>query len=128
MSRRKRYAHLNHQRRMSRLDTIYKSWKIRWFTCVLMNDGKYAVAYKIVCGAFDLVVADLHSANLSEEVKKEKVVESFDQIIQKVRPLARVISKRIGGANYQVPVEVNELLGIRMAFSWILKHAKKTTR
>ena len=125
MSRRRKHSHLNHQRRLGRLDTIYKSWKIRWFTCVLMNSGKYSIAYKIVCDAFDLLVADLHSSNLADDVKKEKVVESFDEIINKVRPLARVISKRIGGANYQVPVEVNELLGTRMAFNWIIKHARK---
>lgn len=125
MSRRKRHALDNHRRRLGKKDTIYNSWKVRWFTCVLMNDGKYAVAYKIVCNAFDLLMADLHSSNLAEDVKKEKVLEAFDQILNKARPLAKVISKRIGGANYQVPVEVNELDGMRVAFNWIIKHARK---
>src|SRR3990167_4135111 len=62
----------------------------------VMKEGKKSIARKIVSGAFDII---------AEKLKKDPV-EVYKQSIQKVSPMVEVRSKRVGGATYQVPVEV----------------------
>lgn len=115
----------NHKSRMARVDRIYGSWKIRWFTCMLMKSGKYTLAYRIVCDALDQVLAKRPAGSLNSTQKKEQVIELFDQIIEKGRPLAITVSKRLGGTSCQVPVDVDVLDGTWYCFAWLVKHARK---
>ena len=127
MTRKTSYKKTNHARRVSQVDSYYGSWKMMWFVRCVMKDGKYSIAYNQFRAAMDIVVNKVNPANMTEEQRKEAAIEIFEQVLKKVRPLAKVTTKRIGGANYQVPEQVPELLGERLAIKWIIKHARKRT-
>lgn len=80
----------------------------------IMIDGKKTVAQKQVYSAFDI---------LSE--KGEKPVELFEKAMQTVGPKIEVKARRVGGANYQVPVEVKADRRVALALRWILEAAGK---
>ena len=77
-------------------DPKYGSVEITKFINVIMLDGKKAVAERIVYGALAQI----------EEKTGQSAIEVFNNAINNVRPLVEVKSRRVGGANYQVPVEV----------------------
>ena len=80
----------------------------------LMQRGKKTVARKIVYGAFDLVKAD----------SKKDPVEVFRKAIENSAPLLQVRSRRVGGATYQVPMEVKPGKATSFAMKWILAAAR----
>lgn len=82
----------------------------KFINCI-MKDGKKSIAEKIVYGSLDLI---------KEKVKKDPI-EVFETALNNVKPQVRVISKRIGGSNYQVPREVNAKNGQAIAFRWIIQ-------
>jgi small subunit ribosomal protein S7 len=108
-----------------RPDTVYGSIKVRQLTNMLMKDGKYTKAYKILCGSFNLVLKDDGSDKLPEEQRKHKVNELFEKILDEAAPSVEVKSRRIGGANYQVPTEVRPARRLTLAMRWILKFARQ---
>lgn len=81
------------------------------FINCLMVDGKKSVAEEIVYGAFELIETKL----------KKEPLEIFKAALENARPLVKVTSRRVGGANYQVPSEVTEKDGIAIAFRWIIQ-------
>ena len=96
-------------------DPIYKSKVVTKLINNIMLDGKKGVAQKIVYGAFERV---------AEETGKD-ALEVFEEAMNNVMPLLEVKARRIGGATYQVPIEVRaerrQTLGIR----WMLAAARK---
>ncbi len=84
------------------------------FINVVMKRGKKAVAEKIVYGALDMV---------AERTKKDPV-EVFNQALDNVRPLVEVKSRRVGGATYQVPIEVRSLRQGALAMRWMIEAAR----
>ena len=80
----------------------------------VMKEGKKSIARKIVSGAFDII---------SEKLKKDPV-EVYEQGIQNVSPMVEVRSKRVGGATYQVPVEVKGNRALSLALRWVLGAAR----
>ena len=96
-------------------DPIYNNKVVTKLINNIMLDGKKGVAQKIVYGAF---------ARIEEEAGKP-ALEVFEEAMNNVMPLLEVKARRIGGANYQVPIEVRperrQTLGIR----WILAAARK---
>jgi small subunit ribosomal protein S7 len=84
------------------------------FMNVLMLDGKKSVAESIVYGAFELISKKSKSSSL----------EVFKQALDKVRPHLEVRSRRVGGATYQVPVDVSPKRGIALAMRWIISAAR----
>ena len=96
-------------------DPIYNNKVVTKLINNIMLDGKKGVAQKIVYGAF---------ARIEEEAGKP-ALEVFEEALNNVMPLLEVKARRIGGANYQVPIEVRperrQTLGIR----WILAAARK---
>ncbi len=80
----------------------------------VMKAGKKNAARKIVYGAFDIV----------KEKTKKNPLEVFQQGIENISPLLEVRSRRIGGATYQVPVEVKGNRKLSLAFRWILNAAR----
>ena len=80
----------------------------------IMKDGKKSVAEKIVYGAFNIVDKD----------KKSDPVEVFKKALDEVGPVVEVKSRRVGGATYQVPVEVRPSRRQALAMRWLVNSAK----
>lgn len=95
-------------------DPRYNSTLIAKFINHVMQRGKKAVAEKIVYGAFVIV----------KEKSKQDPLTVFDAAMKNVAPILEVKSKRVGGANYQIPVEVRGDRRIALAMRWIIGAAK----
>ncbi len=85
------------------------------FINVLMLDGKKAVAERIVYGALEVVAAKT----------KDNPVEVFGRALENIRPTVEVKSRRVGGATYQVPVEVRPRRRTALAMRWLVDSARK---
>ena len=96
-------------------DSKYESEIIAKFMNQLMVDGKKSIAESIVYGAFE---------QLEKDSKGEDTVELFKKILDKVAPVVEVRSRRIGGATYQVPVEVRAKRRTALAMRWIVEAAR----
>ena len=96
-------------------DPIYNSEKVTKLINQVMLDGKKGVAEKTVYGAFDII----------PEKSGKDALEVYEEALKNVMPVLEVKARRVGGANYQVPVEVRadrrQTLGIR----WIVMFARK---
>jgi small subunit ribosomal protein S7 len=97
-------------------DSKYESELVAKFMNQLMVDGKKSIAEKIVYGAFD---------ELEKSVQKESPVEVFKKVLDQVAPVVEVRSRRIGGATYQVPVEVRAKRRTALAMRWLVEAARK---
>ncbi len=95
-------------------DPKYHSLELAKFVNYLMVSGKKTVAQKTVYGALE-VLADK---------KKGEAIKLFEKVIETVRPHVEVRSRRVGGANYQVPTPVLGERGQALAFRWILAAAR----
>lgn len=95
-------------------DPKYNDVNLTKFMNNLMVGGKKSLAEKIVYGAFDII----------EEKTKQPPLEVFNAAIDNVRPLVKVVSRRVGGSNYQIPLEVNEKNGQALAFRWLISYAR----
>jgi small subunit ribosomal protein S7 len=96
-------------------DSIYNSYLVNLLLARIITKGKKSLAQKIIHDSFTLIQ---YKTNLNP-------VESFEEAIRQVTPSVEVKSRRIGGANYQVPVEVKPFRGTILALRWILQAAKK---
>jgi len=96
-------------------DPIYNSKIVTKFINAVMLDGKKSVAQKIMYGAI---------ANLDNR-GEDKGIDLFEQAIENVKPLLEVKSRRVGGATYQVPVEVRNERRQTLALRWIVDMARK---
>ena len=96
-------------------DSKYESEIIAKFMNHLMVDGKKSIAENIVYGAFE---------QLEKDSKGEDLVEVFKRILDKVAPVVEVRSRRIGGATYQVPVEVRAKRRTALAMRWLVEAAR----
>ena len=97
-------------------DPVYKNANVAKFISCIMREGKRALAQRIVYGAFDLV---------KRRVADKDPLEVFETAIDNVKPLVEVRSKRVGGANYQVPVEVSKKRQRALAYRWMLESARE---
>ena len=97
-------------------DSKYESELVAKFMNQLMVDGKKSIAEKIVYGAFD---------ELEKSVQKESPVDVFKKVLDQVAPVVEVRSRRIGGATYQVPVEVRSKRRTALAMRWLVEAARK---
>lgn len=93
----------------------------RFINCV-MQDGKKAVAQRVVYDAFEIIDGKLEKE--TDPQKPENSLLLFQIAIENVKPFVEVRSKRIGGANYQVPLPVNKKRQQSLAFRWILEAAR----
>jgi small subunit ribosomal protein S7 len=85
------------------------------FMSVVMRNGKKSVAEKIVYGALDRIA----------EKTKAPPLEVFAQALENIRPVVEVKSRRVGGATYQVPVEVRSERRTALAMRWLVDAARK---
>lgn len=96
-------------------DPLYGNVEIAKFMNVIMLSGKKAVAERIVYGAFEHI----------EKKAGKDPLEVFATAIANVKPVVEVRSRRVGGANYQVPVEVRPVRRSALAMRWIKEAAQK---
>ncbi len=96
-------------------DPIYGSKVVTKFINKLMWDGKKSVAQDIFYSALKLI---------EEKDKESKGIDVFNEAIENVKPLLEVKSRRVGGATYQVPVEVRPVRQQSLAIRWIVDAAR----
>ncbi len=95
-------------------DLAYDSANVGKFINYVMQDGKKETARKVVYSAFDLI----------KEKTKQEPLEVFESALKNAGPVMEVRSRRIGGANYQVPREVRPERRFLLAFRWIIEAAR----
>lgn len=110
MARRKR----NYTREIE-LDPRYKNLLVSQFINYIMLDGKKSVARNVFYGAMDII----------EKEHSQDPLNVFNTAVKNVSPAVEVKSRRVGGANYQVPVEVRPERKTSLAFRWILDAVRK---
>lgn len=96
-------------------DPVYGNKVVTKFINKMMFNGKKSVAEKIIYKAFNKI----------EEKSGEKGIEVFEKALERVRPLVEVRSRRVGGATYQVPVEVRASRQQSLSIRWILEATRK---
>jgi small subunit ribosomal protein S7 len=95
-------------------DRVYNDVALSLFINKIMQSGKKTTAKKIVYGAFDII---------KEKTKKEGI-EIFREAIENVSPIVEVKPKRVGGATYQVPMEVRGERKLALSYKWIIDAAR----
>ena len=96
-------------------DQKFSNADVAKFINVLMTRGKKSTAERIVYGALEMI----------KSKSGKDPVEVFTQAIQNVKPVVEVKSRRVGGANYQVPVEVRPVRRMALSMRWIREAAQK---
>ncbi|OGX40921.1 MAG: 30S ribosomal protein S7 [Omnitrophica WOR_2 bacterium RIFCSPHIGHO2_02_FULL_68_15] len=96
-------------------DPKYHSKLIARFINMLMTRGKRSLAERIVYNAFD---------RMKTQAQVEDVVQAFQKAVENARPFLEVKSRRVGGATYQVPVEIHGERGIALALRWLRDFAR----
>ena len=96
-------------------DPKYKDLVVAKFMNHIMKDGKKSVAEKIVYGAFDSI----------DQKSKTDPIEIFKKALEEVGPVVEVKSRRVGGATYQVPIEVRPSRRQALAMRWLVDAARK---
>lgn len=96
-------------------DPIYGNKIVTKFINKMMYDGKKSIAEKIIYAALSKI----------EEKSGEKGIDIFEKALENVKPLVEVRSRRVGGATYQVPVEVRPVRQQSLSIRWILEATRK---
>lgn len=96
-------------------DPRFNSVLVSKFTNGLMERGKKSIAQHIFYGAMDII---------TDKVQDEDALTVFEEAMEKVRPRVEVKSRRVGGATYQVPMEVRQTRRNALAIRWIIEYAK----
>jgi small subunit ribosomal protein S7 len=96
-------------------DIKYNSVQVAKFINKVMKDGKKSLAERIVYKAFDIV----------EERMKRNCLEVFEKAVNNATPILEVRPRRVGGATYQIPVEVPKERGMSLAMRWLVQEARK---
>ena len=97
-------------------DPKFGNQDVSKFINAIMQSGKKAVAERIVYGAFETIVAKANGKD---------PLEVFSAALSNVRPVVEVKSRRVGGANYQVPVEVRPARRMALSMRWLREAARK---
>jgi small subunit ribosomal protein S7 len=102
------------ERREVKPDPLYANPLVQKFVNCIMYDGKRSTAQQIVYGALGLV----------KEKTNDDPLKVFKKALENVKPALEVKSRRVGGANYQVPVEVNRNRQTSLSIRWIIGYAR----
>ena len=95
-------------------DPKHKDRMVAKFVNVLMLDGKKSTAERIMYGAFDIIAGRF----------KEDPLDVFRRALDNVKPKVEVKSRRVGGATYQVPVEIRPERRVALAMRWIISYSR----
>jgi len=96
-------------------DPLYNSQLVTKFVNVVMRDGKKSVAARILYDALDVI----------RERTQDDPMKVFKKAVENVKPSVEVKSRRVGGSNYQVPVEVRPSRKLALSMRWIIQSAQK---
>ena len=97
-------------------DPKYKSELISKFINIVMERGKKETAERIVYDAFE---------TLKKKAGNDNTLEAFQRVLDNIRPMLELKSRRVGGATYQVPVEVTNERGVAIAMRWLRNFARQ---
>tara|TARA_B100001540_G_scaffold159856_1_gene141481 strand:- start:613 stop:1080 length:468 start_codon:yes stop_codon:yes gene_type:complete len=103
------------EKRVINPDPVFNDLVVAKFINNLMKDGKKSVAEKIVYDCFSII---------KKKEKVESPIDIFKKALKNASPMVEVKSKRIGGATYQVPIEVPENRRLALAMRWIISFAR----
>ena len=95
-------------------DPIYNSKVVTKLINQIMQDGKKGTAERILNEAFAMI----------KEKTKEEPIEVFNKALENIKPVLEVKSRRVGGSNVQVPIEVDDTRGQALALRWLVNYAK----
>ncbi|MBR2686164.1 MAG: 30S ribosomal protein S7 [Erysipelotrichaceae bacterium] len=95
-------------------DPIYNSKLVTRLINKIMIDGKRGVAQEILYNAFDIV----------EEKTGKQPMEVFEQALENVMPMLELKARRVGGSNYQVPVEVSKERRLTLGLRWLVNYSR----
>ncbi len=95
-------------------DPIYNSKVVTKLVNQIMNDGKKGTAEKILYKAFDII----------KETTGEEPIEVYTKAMENIRPALEVKSRRVGGSNYQVPIEVKDDRAQALSLRWLVNYAR----
>ena len=95
-------------------DPIYKSKVVTKLINAIMNDGKKGTAEKILYGAFDII----------KEKTGQDPMEVYAKALENIKPALEVKSRRVGGSNVQVPIEVSDERSQTLALRWLVNYAR----
>ena len=96
-------------------DPFYSSTLISRFVNTVMRGGKKSLAERIIYGAMEQV----------KQKAKEDPLKMFEKAVENTRPMLETKSRRVGGATYQVPIEVSLNRSTSLAVRWIIRHARE---
>ena len=96
-------------------DPIYKSKVVAKLINTIMLDGKKGTAQTIVYEAFDIV----------KNKTGKDALEVFNEAMENIKPQLEVKARRVGGSNYQVPVEVTPARGLALGLRWLTKYSRE---
>ena len=99
-------------------DPKYGSELLAKFMNMIMNDGKKSIAERIIYGALDRI-------SEKDPQTEDKSLEVLELALENVKPVVEVKSRRVGGATYQVPIEVRPVRRQTLAMRWIIEAARK---
>ena len=96
-------------------DPVYNSTLAEKFICSMMWEGKKSTAQRVFYGAMDQIAKKTN----------DDALKVFKKALENVKPLLEVKTRRVGGANYQVPVEVNPFRRQSLAIRWLLQYSRE---
>jgi small subunit ribosomal protein S7 len=102
-------------RRKQDVDPVYGNDLVEKFICSMMWDGKKSTAQRVFYSAMDQVTKKTN----------EDALKTFKKAVENVKPVLEVKTRRVGGANYQVPVEVNPFRRQSLAIRWLLQYSRE---
>ncbi len=102
-------------RRVQATDPVYGNDLVEKFICSMMWEGKKSTAQRVFYGAMDQVAKKTN----------DDALKIFKKAVENVKPVLEVKTRRVGGANYQVPVEVNKNRQTSLSLRWIIGYARE---
>jgi small subunit ribosomal protein S7 len=95
-------------------DPVYNSKVVTKLVNAIMLDGKKGVSQKIIYDAFEII----------EKQTGKNAMEVYEKALENIKPALEVKSRRVGGSNYQVPIEVNDERAQTLALRWLVNYAR----
>jgi len=102
-------------RRKQEVDPVYGNDLVEKFICSMMWDGKKSTAQRVFYSAMDQIAKKTN----------DDALKTFKKALENAKPALEVKTRRVGGANYQVPVEVNPFRRQSLAIRWILQYSRE---
>ena len=102
-------------RRKQEVDPVYGNDLVEKFICSMMWDGKKSTAQRVFYSAMEQIAKKTN----------DDALKTFKKALENAKPVLEVKTRRVGGANYQVPVEVNNFRRQSLAIRWILQYSRE---